>query len=313
MKIVILDAKTLGDGIEFSEIEKIGDLEVFDTTSQDEVADRIRDKDVVILNKLKLNESNLKTAKNLKLICVTATGYDNIDTEYCRKNGIWVTNVKGYSTDSVAQLTIALVLEGVMKISEYRNFVSSGQYTESGVANKLSPCFSEIAGKTWGIVGVGNIGRKVMGIAEAFSANVICTKRTPEKDLNIVDLRYLMKNSDIISVHLPLSDETRGIITKEMIDSMKEGAVFVNVARGLVADEEALADRAKRGEIILASDVYSIEPMPKDHPFYEIKDFPNVILTPHMAWGAIDARRRCISEIKENIIAFTKGIERNRV
>ncbi len=313
MKIVILDAKTLGDGVEFSEIEALGSLQVFGSTSPEEVSGRIKDSDVVILNKIKLNESNLKDAKSLKLICVTATGYDNIDTEYCRNNGIAVTNVKGYSTDSVAQLTVAFVLEAVMKLSEYRNFVSSGQYTESGVANKLSPCFSEIAGKTWGIVGMGNIGRRVLGVAKAFSANVICTKRTPEDDLNIVDLPYLMKNSDIISVHLPLNDETRGIISREMIYSMKDGAIFVNVARGLVADEEALAERAKRGDIILASDVYSIEPMPKDHPFYEIKDFPNVILTPHMAWGAIDARRRCISEIKENIIAFTKGIERNRV
>ncbi len=313
MKIVILDAKTLGEGVEFSEIEALGHLQVFDSTSSDEVADRIKDADVVILNKIKLNESNLKDAKNLKLICVTATGYDNIDTEYCRTNGIAVTNVKGYSTDSVAQLTVSLVLEGVMKLSTYRNFVSDGSYTESGVANKLSPTFYEIAGKTWGIVGMGNIGKKVMGIAKAFSANVICTKRTPEDDLNIVDLPYLMKNSDIITVHLPLSDETRGIINREMIESMKDGAIFVNVARGLVADEEALANRAKNGEIILASDVYSVEPMPKEHPFYPIKDFPNVILTPHMAWGAIDARRRCISEIKENIKAFLNGIERNRV
>ena len=313
MKIVMLDAKTLGDDIGFDELEALGELVVYSSTAPCEVEDRIADCDVVVLNKIKLNSTNLSTAKNLKLICVTATGYDNIDVEYCAEKGIGVANVVGYSTDSVAQLTVALVLELAMRLPNYTRFVKSGQYTESGIANRLEPCFYELSGKTWGIVGMGNIGKKVAKIADAFGCNVICTKRTYEDGLNVVDLPELMKRADIISVHLPLSESTRGIISREMIALMKKDAVIVNVARGAVIDEKALSDAVKENRIYAASDVYSQEPFGKDHPFYEIMDRDNFVLTPHMAWGAYEARKRVITEIAENITAFTSGEIRNRV
>ncbi|MBQ8636387.1 MAG: hydroxyacid dehydrogenase [Clostridia bacterium] len=313
MKIVMLDCKTLGDDISFSELEALGELVVYGSTAPCEVEDRIADCDVVVLNKIKLNSTNLSNAKNLKLICVTATGYDNIDVPYCAKNGIGVANVVGYSTDSVAQLTIALALELVMRLPNYTSFVKSGQYTQSGIANRLEPCFYELAGKTWGIVGMGNIGKKVAQIAEAFGCEVICTKRTYEDGLNVVELPELMKKSDVISVHLPLSDSTRGIISRDMLALMKKDAVIVNVARGAVIDEAALADAVRENRIYAASDVYSVEPFGKDHPFYDIMDRDNFVLTPHMAWGAYEARKRVITEIAENITAFNDGKLRNRI
>ncbi len=313
MKIVMLDAKTLGDDLTFECLKQLGDLTVYGSTEQGEVAERIEDAEVVVLNKLKINEDNLKTAKNLKLICVTATGYDNISLDACQKRNVAVCNVVGYSTDSVAQLTVALALEAVMHLREYTEFVRSGDYSESGVANRLTPCFYELSGKRWGIVGMGNIGKKVKNIAESFGCEVVCTKRTPEDGLSVLPLDELMKTSDIISVHLPLSESTRGIISREMLSLMKDNTVFVNVARGAVVDEKALAEEVKSGRICVASDVYSVEPFGKDHPFYEIKDSNNFILTPHMAWGAYEARVRCMEEIAENIKVFYNGDKRNRI
>ena len=313
MKIVMLDAKTLGDDLSFSALEAVGELTVYPATKQSEVAERISDAEVVIVNKLKMNETCLENAEKLRLICVTATGFDNIDLEYCRKRSIAVTNVVGYSTDSVAQLTVALALECVMHMREYTDFVKSGDYSKSGVANRLTPCFYELSGKRWGIVGMGNIGKKVAKIAEAFGCEVVCTKRKNEGNLNVVPLDELMQSSDIISVHLPLSQETRGIISRDMLSVMKDGAVIVNVARGAVIDEKALADEVESGRLFAACDVYSTEPFGDDHPFYRIRDRKNLVLTPHMAWGAYEARIRCMEEIAKNIEAFYRNEKRNRV
>ncbi len=313
MKIVMLDAKTLGDDITFEMFDEIGECTVYGSTAQSEVGERIKDAEVLILNKLKINDGNLEYAKNLKLICVTATGYDNIDLEACKKRGIAVCNVVGYSTNSVAQLTVALALSSICHMREYTDFVKNGNYSESGVANCLIPCFYELSGKRWGIVGMGNIGRKVSDVAKAFGCEVVCTKRTREDGLDILPLDKLMKTSDIISVHLPLSDETKGIISREMLSVMKDGAVIVNVARGAVWDETAVAEEVKKGRITVACDVYGTEPFGKDHPFYEIMDRDNLILTPHMAWGAYEARIRCMEEIAENIKVFYEGKERNRI
>lgn len=310
----MLDAQTLGDGISFAPLSALGGLTVFDNTAPDEVAPRISDCEVVILNKIKLGAHNLSSAKNLRLVCVTATGYDNIDIEYCKSRGIGVANVVGYSTESVAQLTAALVLELVMQLRSYTDFVRSGEYTKSGVANRLSPEFHELCGKTWGIVGMGNIGRRVAKIAEAFGCRVICTKRTPEAGLCTVGLERLMSEADIITVHLPLTEQTRGMISRKMLGLMKKSAVIVNVARGAVFDEEALADAVETGSIAGAAvDVYSAEPFGMEHCYNRIKDRGNFVLTPHMAWGALEARMRCISEIAENIAAYLRGDIRNRV
>lgn len=312
MKTVLLDGKTLGDDINLDIFGS--DTEIYETTAPEEVEKRVKDAETVIINKVKLSEENLKNAKNLKLVCVAATGYDNVDTEYLKKRGIALCNVVGYSTDSVAQLTISMALSLVMHQKEYNDFVKSGEYTKSGVANRLYPAYHEVSGKTWGIVGYGNIGKKVAKIARAMDFEVLAFKRTPCEDCKTVELCELMEKSDIISVHLPASSETNGIISHEMISKMKKTAVLINVARGSVVDEEALCDAVLKGQIAgVGIDVYTKEPFPKDHPVNRIKDMDNVILTPHIAWGAYEARIRCLDEIRKNIESFEKGEMRNRI
>ena len=315
MKIVILDAKTLGDDIEFSEIERLGDLTIYKTTSELQLEERIKDAEVIIVNKVKLNKENLVFAPKLKLICVTATGYDNIDVNYCWRKQIGVCNVKGYSTDSVAQLTAAMALSLVTHLGEFDVYVKDGRYTESGVQNRLKPYFHEIKGLTWGVIGFGNIGGEVARIARGLGCDVLVTPHKVQGKYDfIVPLDELLERSDIISVHVPLTSETEGMISRERIAKMKDGAVFINVSRGAVCDEEALADAVKDGKIGgLGIDVYSKEPLDTISPYNRILNAKNVIFTPHMAWGAYEARVRCISEIAKNIETYIMGGTRNRV
>ena len=314
MKITILDKSTLGEDIDLSPIYALGEVEEFETTAADEIAERLTETDVVIINKIKLNESNLSNAKNLKVISVAATGYDNIDTEFCKKAGIALCNVPGYSTDSVAQVTAAMVLNLVTHIKEYESFVNSGEYSKSGVANKLTPVYHEISSLKWGVVGGGGIGMKVAEIAEAIGAEVMICRRKQEGRFPVVDIDTLCKECDIISLHIPLSDETRNLINAERIASMKSNAVVVNTARGAVTDEKALAEAVKNGRIGgLGVDVYSVEPFTESHPFTEILELQNVILTPHMAWGSYEARNRCVKIMAENILSYFDGGTKNRI
>ena len=314
MKIVFLDAATIGGDVDLSLYEKYGELKVYNTTTQEEFADHVGDSDVIIINKLKVGRQNLPACKNVKLVCVTATGYDNIDTEYCKENGIAVCNVVGYSTQNVAQLTLAMVLSLFCHLTEYNRSVADGRYTRGGVANILTPVYHEIYGKTWGIVGYGNIGKQVGVVAKAMGCRVIVYKRTPIEGEECVDIDTLCRESDIISVHTPLNDGTRGLISRERIASMKDGAILVNVARGAVCDEEALADAILQNKLGGAGiDVYSKEPFGEDHPMSKIAGLDNVILTPHMAWGSYEARQRCCEEIALNIESYLKGERRNRI
>ena len=314
MKIVFLDAATIGGDVDLSLYEKYGELKVYSTTTQEEFTDHVGDSDVIIINKLKVGRQNLPACKNVKLVCVTATGYDNIDTEYCKENGIAVCNVVGYSTQNVAQLTLAMVLSLYCHLTEYNRSVADGRYTRGGVANILTPVYHEIYGKTWGIVGYGNIGKQVGVVAKAMGCRVIVYKRTPIEGEECVDIDTLCRESDIISVHTPLNDGTRGLISRERIASMKDSAILVNVARGAVCDEEALADAILQNKLGgVGIDVYSKEPFGEDHPMSKIAGLDNVILTPHMAWGSYEARQRCCEEIALNIESYLKGERRNRI
>lgn len=314
MKIVILDALTLGRDIDLSRFSELGEVEIYPTSIHEEIIERTSDCEVVITNKLKLNESNLYSAKELKLICVTATGFDNIDVEYAKSRGIGVCNVVGYSTNNVAQITVGMALDLINRTFEYRESVASGAYSAGGVANILSPTYHEIEGKTWGIIGFGNIGKRVAKVAEALGCRVLINKRAPTDEFECVDIETICKECDIISIHTPLNDGTRALINAERIALMRDGVILVNVARGAVTDERAVAEAVKSGKIGgFGCDVYSAEPFGLEHPFYEIKGYPNVILTPHMAWGSFEARDRLCDEVKENIIAFYSGKIRNRI
>ena len=314
MNIVILDYKTLGEDLDLTGADKFGTVTKYPVTKQDEAKERLKDADIVIVNKVKMVESVLKDAKNLKLICETATGYDNIDTEYCQKRGIAVANTPAYSTACVAQVTVSMACSLVTHLQEYRSFVHYGGYQNSVSANMLEPVYHEMAGMTWGIIGLGNIGKGVGKIAEAFGCRVIANKRTPDPDFECVDLDYLLKSSDIISIHCPLTDKTRGMISKEQLKLMKKDAIIINVARGAVWDEQAVADAIIDGTIGgMGCDVFSYEPIDEKHPFVKILGRDNVLLTPHMAWGSFESRTRCFNTVLSNIEAYLNGKEQNRI
>lgn len=314
MKISVLDVDTLGDDLDLSPIEMLGEVVTYPLTMQEEVIERISDSDILVLNKVKLNRENLPFAKNLKLICVSATGFDNIDIDYCKEHNIAVCNVVGYSTDSVVQLTMSMAFALSTNLIQFDSYVKSGKYTNSGIFNHLKPVFYEMRGKTWGVVGLGNIGERVAKVAAEMGCNILAYKRTPVNEFECCDIDTLCEKSDIISLHTPLNDGTRELINSERINKMKNNVILINVARGAVVDEEAVTKAVEEGKIGgLGVDVYTVEPMQKDSPYQRILNYDNVIFTPHMAWGAYEARQRCIYEMAENIKSFLKGNKRCRV
>ena len=314
MKIVILDRAAMGMDTPMEVLNKFGEVVCYDSSTSDEAMIRSREADVIILNKVKVDRKLMDAAENLKLICVFATGFDNIDITYAREKGIAVCNAPGYSTDSVTLFTVTTVLALCSHIIEYNNFVRSGEYSSSGVANRLTPVYHDIAGKTWGIIGYGNIGSAVGRVAEALGARVLVYKRNPIGSANCVDLDTLCRESDIITVHCPLNDQSRNLINSEKLSLMKSDVILVNEARGAVLDEEAVACAVEEGRIDgFGCDVYSSEPFGADHPYHRIKDRSNVILTPHAAWGSYEARERCINIIAKNIDSFIAGDLLNRV
>jgi len=314
MKITFLDASTIGADIDLSLFNVFGDLKVYKTTIPENFIDHVADSEIIITNKQKLGRHNLVNCPNVKLICVTATGYDNIDISYCKEKGIAVCNVVGYSTQNVAQLTVAMALSLICHLNEYNRSVADGSYTAGGVANILTPVYHELYEKTWGIIGYGNIGKQVGAVARAFGCKVLIYKKTPIDSKECVDINTLCKNSDIISIHTPLNDETRNLINRDRISLMKKDAIVINVARGAVCDEEALAEAVLNDRIGgVGVDVYSQEPFSAEHPCSRIAGRDNVILTPHMAWGSYEARVRCCREVALNIESYLNGDNRNRI
>lgn len=314
MKIVVLDRESLGMDTPISRLSKLGELVVYDATSPAEVCERVSDADVILINKVKITADVIASAKNLKLICIFATGYDNIDVKSAKEHGVAVCNVPGYSTASVTATTVATVLSLLTNLREYNNYVVSGEYSESGRPNLLTPVFHDMTDKVWGIVGCGDIGSSVARVAEAFGARIVTHQRHKHPIYETVSLRELCSVSDIITVHCPLTAETRGMIDTSCIGIMKSNAIVVNSARGAVFDEAAVAEAVATGKIAaFGCDVYSVEPFGKDHPFYNIKGLSNVILTPHFAWGSYEARCNCLNIIFNNISSFFDSKILNRV
>lgn len=312
MKIVVLDAATLGQDISLAPLAELGELTVYDNTSPHELAARLADCDVVVQNKVRLDEAAFAAAGHLALVAELATGYDNIDLAAARRHGVAVCNVPGYSTPSVVQVTLAMALSLATHLPAYRAHVASGAYSAGGIANKLTPVYHELAGKTWGVVGYGAIGRAVGEVARALGCRLLVCRQTETKDT--VTLDALCREADIISLHTPLTAATRGLIDRRHLALMKPGVILLNTARGAVTDEAAVAEALQEGRLGgLGVDVYSSEPFSPSHPFYAIRDDARVCLTPHMAWGSFEARTRCLATVAENIRAFLEGKKQNRV
>ncbi len=312
-RIVVLDAVTLGDDLSLAPLAALGEVTVHRASPPDTVRERIAGADAVILNKVRIGEAQLPDGDAAPgILCIAATGYDNIDLGACRRHGVAVANVRGYSSDSVAQVTVGLTLALLCHLPTYCAATADGSYTHGGNANLLTPTYHEAAGLTWGIVGAGRIGSRVADVARALGCRVLTNRRTP--DGVSVELGTLLRESDIVTVHTPLTPETRGLIGAEELGLMKDGAILVNMARGAVTDERAVADALLSGKLGgFGCDVYSTEPFGEDHPFWELRTRPNVCLTPHMSWGAYEARARCLDEMILNARAFFEGKERNRV
>lgn len=315
-KIVILDGKTLGE-LDFTKLREFGELAYYDTTKPEEVVERIKDANIVLTNKVVLNENNLKEAKNLELICETATGFNNIDIVYAKNNNIAVTNVAGYSTNTVAQHTFATVLSLYDKLSYYDNYVKSGDYAKSGLFTNVSKPFYELEGKTWGIIGFGAIGKRVAKIAEVFGVNVIyysTSGKNSNSEYKRVDFEELLDQSDIISIHAPLNKDTQGLINYDALKNMKKSSILVNMGRGPIVVEADLA-KALDEELIAgaALDVFEVEPIKEDNPLISIRNKENLVVTPHIAWASVEARVRLFEEVINNIKAFYNGEIRGRV
>ena len=313
MKIVFMEAETLGEDIDFKAFNNLGDVELYTRASTiEENAERIKDADIIVVNKIPVNEELLKDATNLKMIALSATGTNNIDFEYTNSRNIIVKNVVGYSTDSVVQHTFAMLFYLYEKLATYDRFVKNGHYSKYHMFSCFTPHFSELKGKTWGIIGLGAIGRGVAKIASAFGCNVIyysTTGKNKSSDFRQVSLDTLLSESDIVSLHCALTDTTHHIINENTLGMMKSNAILLNLGRGPLIDEQALATALDNCTIGAAGlDVLSVEPIAADNPLNNIKDTDKLLITPHMAWGTIEARARCVSEVYNNISNFISSI-----
>lgn len=317
MNIVVLEQKSIGDDIDLSLYKDFGDVTYYDNTLDDQIADRIKDAEVVIVNKGLMNENTLKNAAKVKLICLFATGYDNVDLEYCKNRNIAVANVVDYCTAAVAQHTFAMALYLLERMPFYDDYVKSGAYGAQDRFSNFDKPFLELEGKTWGIIGLGNIGKKAAKIAEGFGCHVIyysVTGKNNSQEYERVEFDDLLKSSDFISIHCPLSDLTRNLIDFEAMKKMKKTAILLNVARGPVVNNRDLYKALMEGEIYAAGlDVLEQEPILADNPLGTIQDSEKLIITPHMSWASTEARTRLSTEVYKNIEAFIKGEKRNIV
>jgi glycerate dehydrogenase len=311
MKIVILDGYTLNPGdLTWDGLKQLGEVTVYDRTPADQVVERAEGADVIFTNKTPVNAAALNSLPDLKYIGILATGYNIIDTEVAKQKGIIVSNVPGYSTPSVVQLTFGLLLELCLHMQRHSDAVSAGRW-----ASSVDFCFwdyplTELSGKTIGIIGFGNIGRQVGDVATAFGMNIIGTSRhhtdqSHRSNFKWAEIPELLEQADVVSIHCPLSPETKGLINKESLQRMKSTAFLLNTSRGPVVVEEDLAQALNNGVIAGAGiDVLSVEPPAKDNPLFSAK---NCIITPHIAWATKEARSRLMEITVSNLMAYKNG------
>ena len=308
MKLVFLDTKTIGEDIDLSAYDALGEVVKYGFSTLEEIPERVKDADVLIVNKIAINEQTIGNAKNLKLVCVTATGTNNLDKEYLKKRGIAWRNVAGYSTESVTQHTFALLFYLLEKIRYYDDYVKDEKYINDTVFTHFAEHFNEVNGKTWGIIGLGTIGRRVADIAKAFGARVIyysASGSPAQEGYEQVDFETLLTTSDIVSVHAPLNEYTKDLMNREAFAKMKKTAIFLNLGRGPIVVEQDLYEALETGEIAASGlDVLCEEPMSETNPLAKIKDSKKLIITPHIAWASVEARNRLMQIIVEQIREF---------
>lgn len=308
--IVFLDSETIGKVDNIKLLSKLGELEIFESTKPEKVVERCLGKEIIIVNKVEMTSKIMKQLPDLKLICVAATGINNVDLKYAEAKGIQVKNVSGYSTDSVAQLTFTMLLYLVNKPSYYDSYVKSGAYSKSNSFTHHSEPFWELKGKRMGIIGLGTIGRQVARIAESFGMEVVfysTTGRNNHISYKRFELDDLLKSSDVVSIHAPLNDDTRNLITYEKIKLMRPCAILLNLGRGGIINEAGLA-RALNDNVISAAgtDVMEQEPINSDNPLLKLYDKEKIIITPHMAWASKESRELLVEKISRNITLYQK-------
>ena len=322
LKIVVLEADAAG--VSFDELKKYGELVTYEHTPQELVAERIHDADIVVPNKCILDESVLRSAEKLKLICEAATGYNNIDTDYCEKNGIPVTNARGYSTESVVQHTFAMLLHIWEKLGYYSDYVSGGSYSAQESFTHMGKTFFELQKKRFGIIGLGTIGRRVAEVATAFGMEVVyfsASGNDYQVPYKKVDFDALLKTSDVISCHAPLNENTRGMMNYTAFCKCKNNCVFLNLGRGPIVVEADLKRAIEENRIAGAAlDVFETEPLPGDSPLMELarkykdtEDEDRLLLTPHIAWAPLEARQRLVTDVAMSIEAWLAGKPRSLV
>lgn len=307
MKIVFLDTKTLGNDISLDKFETLGEVIKYETTDPRETLQRVQDCNVVVTNKVVLSKEVIEKS-NFKLICITATGTNNVDLEAASKANVEVKNVTDYSTSSVAQLTITLVLELIQKISYYKEYVDSLQWSRSNLFTHIDKPFFELKNKKWGIIGLGNIGKEVAKIASAFGSEVnyySTSGKNLNTDYNNVSLEELLKTSDVITIHSPLNDSTYNLLNKTNLDMLKEDAILVNVGRGGIINESDLSIKLDSDKSLYCGlDVVEKEPIEESNPLLKIKNKDRLILTPHVAWASVEARTTLMNKVFDNIKSF---------
>ena len=306
MKIVFLDAKTLGDDIDLDRFSKFGEIVIYPTTSPKQTYSRMHDADIIVTNKVIIDKELINKIE-AKLIVVTATGLNNIDLDEAKKRGIEVKNAVGYSTNSVVQLTFTLALSLIQKLPYYSNFVSSGDWTKSKLFTNVVKPFFEISGKKWGIIGLGTIGRSVANIATSFGAEVLyysTSGKNSSNDFIRVELYELLSSCDIISIHAPLNEFTLNLLDKNTLSLLKNDAILLNLGRGGIINESDLATIIDNKNIYVGLDVLIQEPIQDDNPLLNIKNRDRLIITPHIAWTSIEAREKLMNITYQNIDSF---------
>jgi lactate dehydrogenase-like 2-hydroxyacid dehydrogenase len=307
-KIVFLDASTIGDDISLDSIKEFGSVTLYDSTNTSQTLNRVKDASIVITNKVVINKDIMDNS-NIKLICVAATGMNNIDLDYAKERGIVVKNVAGYSTQSVVNITFAMALNLSTKLSFYDSFGKS-DWSSSKIFTNVSKPFSELYGKTWGVIGLGTIGKEVAKVAKAFGCNIVyysTSGKNSSSEYKQVELEELLKSSDIVSVHAPLNDKTLNLLDYEKLDMLKSRAILINVGRGSIVNEEDVAKIIDEKELYFGIDVMPKEPITKEHPILRVKNSNQLVLTPHIAWTSIEARESLVDGIAKNIESFVNG------